>query len=1379
MPSIAIANRVAPRVLHLAERYVAAADGRWSPETLLHYTEAVQEHEPLLLFEVLLLPTSVELAQLELVLSRAEKTLTYQSMPSIENSPFSASLDSLRRARQFEWQLLLEEIVPFNRQLAEDPTGTFAGMEYETRALYRVRVAELAAHSDVSEVELAAEAPSMAREMAGHPSDNPRMTRRRAHIGYFLFEEGFELLAQRIGYQAPFKVRIRQLLRKNNAEFYIFGIYVLSILLIAYLIMPLVPHHEFLPVMGVLLLALLPATQGASDLVNNAVTAIMPAHILPKLDFSKGIREEHTTLVAVPTLLLDRRQVEKIFEDLEIRYLANEDPNLHFAVLTDLPDSVDKPRFEDRNALVEFAVRMTDALNAKYGSGPGGGSFLLLHRHRIFNRRQGVWMGWERKRGKLVDLNKLLLGEFDSFPVKAGPIDVLRKVRYIITLDSDTQLPRGTAARLVGAMAHPLNQGIIDPRKRIVTAGYGILQPRIGVSVSSASRSRFAALYSGETGFDIYSRAVSDVYQDLFGEGIFTGKGIYEVSIFHQVLDHRFPRNALLSHDLIEGSYTRVGLATDIELIDDYPSHYSAHTRRKHRWMRGDWQITQWLFSEVPDESGKLTANPISTISRWKIFDNLRRSLIEPVTFLLLVFGWFFLPGGARYWTVVTLALMLVPVFVQLGFKLGRAALKLSVAEAIDSLRTFFSSLGFELLTLVFILHQTLLSLDAITRSLVRRFVTGKRLLEWETAAQAETGRTRSALDRYLQLCPVISLGFAGLIATTHRNSFVVAGPVLLLWALAPAISGWLNSPPRPTEGLSDKERDFLLQQALLIWRYFANYGGEKNHWLIPDNVEEKGLHQVRMLSPTNLGMLLNARQGACELGLITLPEFAHLTLQTLSTFEQLEKLRGHIYNWYDIETLKPLPPLMISTVDSGNLAASLYTLHGGARDLLKRPLLEMKTIETLVWMLENAEHCGSKSTAYRSKPTNIDETVAWVIDSPEWDEMDSSSEVSSWHSMEIIRRRKAIIDAVTGYTPWLQPRFASIIRRIRFADDVRLEEDSDITLEHTMDFVRSLETRLSTSIDSVSESESERALAIELRMVLQDAIVPIEKLVEDVRRIAFEANRHAEAMHYDFLFVESRRLLSIGYDGGTNQLHPSCYDLLASEARIAYFLAIAAGDISQEAWFKLDRTHVLVDGRAALMSWTGTMFEYMMPALWMRNYPNTLISRTLESAATIQRRHTRGIPWGISESGFAKTDQQGRYQYYAWGIPDLAMKYGVEDGPVISPYSTYLTISFGQKEALANLHRMTDSVWAGQYGLYEAADFSGGGDPQLVRSWMAHHQGMSLLAITNAIRGDVFKRWFHENPKVRASELLLHERPLSRQSLNDLHRTSASAVGR
>ena len=1388
LPHVRVDNdQELPRALNLAEGYLSAAQGIWSPESLTTYVQQAQQRDALLLEEITVLPQALKLAQLEYILDRAEEAFQVGELPPIERSPFSAILHSMRRLNQFEWRTVLEPLIAFDSILRQDPAGVFGQMEDETRHTYHMRVAELARDADASEVETAEIALTLAGNAAQVPDSDPRHARRTMHIGYYLFAEGLPLLSQQIGYHAPPIERLRSFLRRWKEDFYILGIFTLSCLLIVAIIAPLVPHNAFWPVMGALLLALLPASQGAVDLVNNTVTALMKADSLPKLDYSKGVPADAITLVVVPTLLFNETQVRELFDELEARYLSNQDPNIHFGLLTDLPDTKARPLDEKSNPLAIFAAQCVNELNVKYAHEKGG-SFFLLHRHRVFNSRQGVWMGWERKRGKLLDLNKFLLHKHDSFPLKAGPLDVLDHVRYIITLDSDTQLPRSTAARMIGTMGHPLNQAIIDPKLRIVTKGYGILQPRVGVSVSSASRSRLASLYSGETGFDIYTRAVSDVYQDLFGEGIFAGKGIYEISVLHEVLDRRFPRNALLSHDLIEGSYARAGLVTDIEIIDDYPSHYSAHTRRTHRWVRGDWQIAPWLFRRVPDESGKLVTNPISTISRWKILDNLRRSLVEPVTFLLFVLGWFVLPGGALYWTVAGLVLLLLPVFVQLAFDLGRSLLDLSFVGVREGLTAFASSFGFTVLNLTFLPHHMLLSLDAITRSLSRSLVSGKHLLEWETAAQVEFGGSKTPLDVYLQLSPVVAFVIALALGLTNVRSLFAAGPVLLLWAVAPLVAIWLNSPPRQQEGpLTTEDRLFLQQQALHIWRYFHEFGDEKNHWLIPDNVEEKDTFQIRKVSPTNLGMLLNARQAAYEFAFLTLPEFAAATLGTLNTYDRLEKKHGHIYNWYDIETLRPIAPLIVSTVDSGNLTASLYTLHTGALDLLKRPLLTSEMFSNLVQIQPRATTTITEATATTAQHAKdpavakirahvralLQQTAAPDLLIPIENDL-SGTNRGDWLVHELSRRHLNLSIFVQNYLPWFLPQFEALFALPELSE-AEAEARCLPTLQQAANCATELESRIAAALPSLSPDSPLAASAESFRCLLADAAQRLTQLKTDISTIAAEAERHADAMQYGFLFVESRQLLSIGYDGVSHELHSACYDLLASEARIASFIAVAKGDIPQQSWFRLDRSHVLVDGHPALLSWTGTMFEYMMPALWMRTFPNTLIARTLESAVRIQRDHIKKIPWGISESGFAKMDPQGRYSYQAWGIPALALKYGAEDGPVISPYSTFLGLAMLRKDAIANLRLMASMDWMGNFGFYEAADYTEGSQPELVRSWMAHHQGMCLLAITNLLKNNIVQHWFHSTPRVRAAELLLHEKPLSKETLKELSNQTKS----
>jgi hypothetical protein len=1366
-----------PRNAAVASAFFDATNAVWNPDAFRLYVEQIQQDDPLDLEEIWSLPTFLKFHLLEQVLRQAQTLLDAPSDADAESKGrLSTCIKTLRETGFADWLSLLEPLILFDATLRRDPAKSYSQMDFETRESYRKHVARYARHSEFTESQVAATALELARDAQKLPITDPRLYLRRSHIGYYLVDKGFSQLATRIGYHPPFIDRLRSVVRGNADDFYIGGIEIVTILLMAAVIAPLASRY---PVIGGLTLAffllLLPAAQGTVDLFNNIVTALFKARPLPKLDFGAGIPAEFATLVAVPTLLMNEKQIRELVEELEVRFLANPDPNLHFGLVTDLPDSVTRPRENDSDPLVDLALGLIDDLNRRYRE-PHYGSFFLLHRHRIFNARQGVWMGWERKRGKLLDLNKYLQGDFDAFPVKAGNLEVLRRVKYIITLDSDTQLPRGTAAQLVGAIAHPLNRAIVDPHLRIVTEGFGLLQPRVGVSVSSASRSRLAAIYSGQTGFDIYARAVSDAYQDLYGEGIFTGKGIYEVATFHAVLDRRFPRNSLLSHDLIEGSYARVGLATDIEVIDDYPSHYSAYTRRKHRWVRGDWQIAQWMFSRVPDESGRLVQNPITTIARWRILDNLRRSLVEPFTFLLLVAGWLGLPGGPLYWTVATLLIFFLPNFVQLVFALGHAAFADQEGAAGEALSGFFQAFGVSLLTLAFLPHQTLLSLDAIVRSLVRRFITGQRLLEWETAAEAEASiksKKRTPVDTYLAAMPLIAIALAAIIWYFNWGALHIAVPVLVLWGFSGSITAWLNAAPREQHArIKPDDETFLRQQALRIWRFYAEFGSEKHNYLIPDNVEEEGLFEAPRVSTTNIGMLLNARQAAADFGFITAPEFVQLTARTLASIRKLEKLNGHPYNWYDTSTLAPLQPITISSVDNGNLAASLYTLRAGALAMLKLPLLRPKLFSGLrvhwqLLLLQKGVPAQIAAHALPKSDAGNDEWIAWCLGAEMLDGFTASAGLAgeaAWWLRETHDRIKAINQLVRDYRPWMLPEFAPL----RSIPQLGFSLETPLALATAPEFAIQLESRLDR-MWATSTDQSKALLSEQLRALLPDAILRLKALNASLRAIAEDAFQLADQMDFGFLLEKSRLLLSIGYEVGTKKLHTATYDMLASEARIATFLAVAKGDIPQQSWFKLARTHTIAFNRPVLLSWTGTMFEYLMPSLWMRSYPDTLVARTLDAAVRIQRDFGRkhGIPWGISESGYAQQDPAGHYHYQAFGIPDMALKWDATAGPVVSPYSSFLALGTDAPEAMKNLRRMAKAGWVGAYGFYESADYSETkGQARLVREWMAHHQGMSLLAILNLLHENVVQTWFHSNPQLQATELLLHEKPIREAAL-------------
>ena len=1370
LPRIVSGQRDEPRVAAIAAAYLRVVNGAFTVPTMQVFLREMQVREPLEVDELWSIAAFLKFVLLEWVLDKASTLL--HSPESVDARAVSVGLKSLLTISDTDWTSLIEPLIVFDAMLRQDPAETYASMDFESRELYRRRVAFVARHSDYSESQVAQAVLELAREGLQHPSEDARIQRRRIHVGYYLIDRGFHQLAARVEFHPGLVDKARMFIREHADDFFITGIQFVTILFIAVILFPILPEiGAFSSLIAVLLFIVLPVMQCAVDLVNNCVTALFDPDPLPKLDFSKGVPPEFSTLVVVPTLLLKESQVRELVTELEVRFLANRDPHVHFALLTDLADSVAKPHASDAHPLVDLAVHLIEELNAKYAK-QRSGAFILLHRHRIFNVRQGVWMGWERKRGKLLDLNKLLTGEFDAFPIKAGRIEVLKQIRYVLTLDSDTQLPRKSAAKLIGTIAHPLNQAVIDPARRVVVAGYGILQPRVGVSVSSASRSRMAAIYSGQNGFDIYTRAISDAYQDLYGEGSFTGKGIYEVATFHSVLNARFPRNSLLSHDLIEGAYARAGLATDIEVIDDYPSHWSAYSRRKHRWVRGDWQIAQWLFSRVPNEAGRWVQSPISSISRWKIFDNLRRSLVEPATMVLFVAGWLGLPGGALYWTIVSLILLFFPPVVQLIFSLTRTLVSENKGGVGEVLAGFRNAVMVALVNLALLPHQTLLSIDAIVRALVRRFITGERLLEWETAAQAEDrSAKRGPVDRYLALTPLvaIAIGVVVYFARPHSNAILVAAPILLLWACAGSVTGWLDSSPQEEQRrLRAGEEAFLLGHALRIWRYFSQFGGENHNYLIPDNVEEEGLKEAARVSPTNIGLLLNARQAACEFGFLTVPEFITLTDRTLTTIAKLEKFRGHLFNWYDTATLKPLGDApFVSSVDSGNLVASFYTLRSGSLELVKQPLLSPHLFTGLraYRQLMQSQKEIPASLARFDLPGNhaaVSEWIAWLPNASAALSNARPEPGDAWWLNEMQNRVHALQGLIRDYMPWLMQEYAPLLNVLEVA---RKSEAHSLSIDKAIVFVQSLDANLVGSRGTYAKDPSLLALSEQLRESLHGATRNLRILVSALQAIAQRAERMADETEFAFLANPARQILSIGYDVRGQKLHDACYDLLASEARIATFLAVARDDLPQQSWVKLSRDHTRAFGQFVLISWTGTMFEYLMPAMWMRSYPETLIARTLAACVEVQCAFVRplGIPWGISESGDAKRNDSGHYGYFAYGIPQMALWVEARGGPVISPYSTFLALSVDSTAAVNNLRRMASDGWVGAFGFYEAADYViSPGKAVLVREWMAHHQGMSILALVNLLHGQVVQRWFHANPLIQSAELLLHEVPVS-----------------
>jgi cyclic beta-1,2-glucan synthetase len=1377
-----------PRVYALSNSYLDVSDDSFTETQFLAFAQAIQESSPLEMKELWNLRAHLELALLERM---AETIAQLQKQPSSQLSVISTKsssrlrrcAESLRTVLELDWKELFEEIDQTDKILKTDPLGAYSRMDFESRDAYRAAVAKLAAHSRHSEAEVAQEAIVLAREAQRFDHLTGRAKERRMHVGYYLAGPGQATLKQRIVYRSTLLEKVRSFALRSPDYFYFVSIEIAALVLLgAVLTLTGVRPPAVWPVF-LLVLAVLECGVMIS---NTIVTSLIAPKKLPKLDFSEGIPSQCATIVVVPTLLTSEKQLRKAVKDLEVRFLANRDPNLHFALLTDPPDS--KQQFDDKDALAGLCSELIAELNRIYGSRKNG-SFFHFHRSRSFNARENVWMGWERKRGKLLQFNRYLMGQEDAFSLKTGDLSLLSGIRYVITLDLDTQLPPGSAHRMVGALAHPLNAAVIDPKSNVVSEGYGILQPRVEISVQSAHRSRLASLFSGETGLDIYTRAVSDVYQDLFGEAIFSGKGIYEVQSFQKVLDNRLPCDSILSHDLIESAYARTGLLSDVEVVDDYPSTFSALNRRKHRWMRGDWQVSPWLFARVRDAAGRVVKNPVSHVSRWKIFDNLRRALTDAAVFIALLYGWFVMPQHALRWTLVVLGVLAFPIYFRLLLGIanaGRDLLSLDFWKAsLDGFKTSHERL---LLRLAFLFHQAVVEIDAAVRTLARMKVTHRGMLEWETAADAEAqSRTAHVVDRSVRATSTISIAMGILIAVFRPEALLCAIPFLALWAALPKLIAWLDKPSGPRESsLDDASRALIRNAGLRTWRFFREFSTAEENWLVPDLLQQTPPLVAHRISTTNLGLLLNARLAAYDLGHLSARELAESTEKTFEAVERMPKCDGQLYNWYSTHTLQPDQPLFISTVDNGNLLCSLWTLKEGCREIAKDPFVRpigWQSIRDHVELIGEIIEEHPEAGVFRPAVEDLRQRLASLsLDGPEAFEKYVTLELDAaiffekstvfppgdeirWWAGELQCRVKQLLGTVRDFAPWLLPEYAQVRNRVGITNIPRL---SDLTLESSAAAYAVLEKAVRRLAGNSDTPASVQVAAARLLDDLQAAQAAAEALQGRLSRIGRAAQCLADGMDFSMFFDDKREMLAIGYDADAGAISKWHYDLLPSEARSAAFGGIAQGTIPHKTWFRLGRFHGAHDGQPLLYSWAGTMFEYLMPCLWTRSHRNSLLERSARTAVLVQRKFAEekgGIPWGVSECACNEYTADGHYVYHAFGVPTLALhRDEYSNDVVVAPYATFLAMMVEPVAAARNMAKMKELGWLGTYGFYDAIDFTPrriarGKQHEIVRTWMAHHQGMSLVAISNALCDSAMQRRFHADSRVAAAERVLHEK--------------------
>jgi cyclic beta-1,2-glucan synthetase len=1330
-------------------------------------------------------------------------------------------ITSMRLTSAFDWQEFFESVSLVDGILREG--SDFGEMDFATRDHYRHAIEDLSRGSRYKETEIAERAVQRSKRARTDPPSNGHLAdARRTDPGFYLISQGRKDFERELDFHISWRRWFLRLYVRAAVPGYLGTIAILTGIILA---IPLAHARElavstkYLILFG--FLAAIPASDLAIALINRVVTDLLGPRALPRLELRNGVSSELRTIVVVPTLITSQQSIKGQAERLEIHYLANAEGDLRFALLSDWVDAANE-RIPEDDELLAAAVSEIAKLNQRHGPMPDGGDrFLLFHRKRVWNELEGKWMGWERKRGKLHELNQLLRGSSTTtfIPVGGCALELIPGVRYVITLDADTRLPRGAAARLVGTMAHPLNRPQFSAEAGRVVEGYALIQPRITPSLPSKREgSLFQQVFSGPSGIDPYASAVSDVYQDLFQEGSYTGKGIYDIDAFEAALAGKVEENTLLSHDLFEGIFARAALASDIELFDEFPSHYEAAAARQHRWARGDWQLLPWILGLGNRARAKGQKIRIPALSRWKMIDNLRRSLSAPFMFLTLLAGWLVPDVSPWMWTSFILAMIsipaLVPFLTGLNTRMGGISKRSHVRDVLSDFSLGTAQIG---LTVTFLASQTWLMADAILRTLSRLLITRRNFLEWVTAAQAEYAVSLDLVGIFVRMMGGVLLALATLfaVAFVHPRGLAAAMPFVIFWTAAPAVARWISLPPSEpkAEALSPADARTLRLLARRTWRFFETFVTAADHSLPPDNFQEDPKPVVaHRTSPTNIGLYLLSTLAAHDFGWLGTTDTVDRLESTLRTMKQMERFRGHFYNWYDTRDLRPLDPKYVSAVDSGNMAGHLLALANGCRDLIEKSSFEPRALagveDSVHLMLEALGRVTETRRTHivtRKQLSNAAEALLGVVgrepaDAIEW----------ALRFVEMRERARTVADIAqtlaqelgepgdSSVRAWAEAAQASVESNYRDATILipwlRLEPQRVVAMAerrpeevpewaaiepffHSIPSLGEAPERFEAAIRALN------ALGAELvrdRVGNKEKLARIDALVQALERSVVDAvalDRRLAAivqtcgtffqeMDFSFLFDPSRKLFAIGYRAADGSLDSNCYDLLASEARLTSFIAIAKGDVPSSHWFHLGRALTPVGHGSALISWSGSMFEYLMPALVMRSPEDSLLSQTYDHVIYRQIEYggERGVPWGISESAYNARDIDFTYQYSSFGVPGLGLKRGLSQDLVIAPYATALAAMVDPSAATLNLERLARAGGGGEYGFYEALDYTSsrlpeGKDVDVVCAFMAHHQGMSLVAFANVLKDGVMRTRFHAEPIVKATELLLQER--------------------
>ena len=1283
-------------------------------------------------------------------------------------------ITSMRAISVFDWTQFVEQVSLVDACLRQH--DGYLAMDFLTRDRYRHAIEELAKRSAYSELDIA----RLTLNQIERAKIQVNFDQRQLEPGYYLIGAGRYRFEEQVAYRPYFKQRLLRLYIKYSGLAYIGSLLALNLLLLG---LPLVVANSAgISDVHLLILALLlifPASDIAVGIINQIIITGLPPCHMPRLEFKDGVPEAFSTFVVVPTLFSAEQDVKQQVEQMEIRYLANPDGAVRFALLSDWVDA-DHESLPKDQVLLNLAISLVNALNTKYAKP----LFFVFHRKRLWNPSEAKWMGWERKRGKLHEFNRLLRGATDTsfLPINGQPATAPSGVCYVITLDADTKLPMGVVSQLVGVAAHPLNSPVLDCQCQQVVNGYGILQPRVTPTLPHRhERSLYHRIFAGASGTDAYASSVSEVYQDLFGLGTYSGKGLYHVDTFQAALAGRVPDNTQLSHDLFESVYVRCGLVSDIEFFEEFPSHVDVADSRAHRWVRGDWQLIPWLFGAC--------GQGMPMIGRWKMLDNLRRSLSSPAAFLSLVVIWLIPNAPVLLLTSFVLTALSLPTILAIAnaFTAPRRGVSL-LTHWRDVGDNVVWALANSLVVVILLAQQTWLMLDAIFITLVRLFITRRQLLKWVTALQAKSGAGYAFrhLIRPMMQASIMVLVSASLILLVNPPAIVFAAPFLLLWWLAPIIARQLSLPPKldKAEALLLEDTRQLRLIGRRVWRFFTTFVTAEDHFLPPDNFQEDPQPVLaHRSSPTNFGLYLLSVLAARDFGWLGLIDTVEKLEASLATLLSLPRLNGHFYNWYDTRNLQVLEPPYVSTVDSGNLAGHLLTLAQACREMLAQPLnlasaltglndscqlltqaLEPKAIADNAIVKELRQKLREIGKLLKQPPSDeadwyqtwlqLSNDVALLSDladayaAEHHDQL--AKEVVAWVRLFCADIESHLKD-VNNLIPWIE-----------FANSQAL---GLLQLPKSLDLSIPLEELAELYAACVQDSQPS-LLDQPLSLLLENANQQALDITRRLQQIANQLDSLFHEMDFGFLYDSQRHMFAIGYQVGEGVIDPSYYDLLASEARLSSLVAIAKRDVPSEHWFHLGRRVTRAAQGTVLLSWSGSMFEYLMPSLVTFTPRYSLLDQTCRLIVKRQIEYGKqcGVPWGVSESAFNSRDLDLTYQYSAFGVPGLGMKRGLAEELVVAPYATALAAMYWPHAAVENFAQLEKLGALGRFGFYEALDFTPirlaeGQSVAMVRCYMAHHQGMSLIAFANVIYDGIMRHRFHRTPLIQSAAMLLQER--------------------